>query len=125
MQVELTFEGEFPTLNEVIDMSKSHFGAYKDSKEVYTNAVITECIKYPRPPQFTEPVDVHFLWYRSSRRSDPDNIAAGQKFILDGLVKGGVLKNDGWKQVKSISHDFEVDKHNPRVVVTLTEVESD
>ncbi len=123
MQVELTFEGEFPTLNEIIDASKSHFAAYMDAKEVYTNIVITECIKYPRPPLLTKPIKAHFLWYRENRRFDPDNVAAGQKYIFDGLVKGRVLKGDGWKHIKSISHAFKVDKHNPRVEVTLTEVE--
>jgi hypothetical protein len=34
----------------------------------------------------------------------------------------GKLENDGWKQVKSIYHKFEIDKGDPRVEVTITEM---
>ncbi len=33
-------------------------------------------------------------------KRDPSNIAAAAaKFIEDGLIKAGVIENDGWKQV--------------------------
>ena len=46
----------------------------------------------------------------------------GQKFIIDGLVKAGVLKNDGWAQIGDLNHSFEVDKENPRIEVILEEI---
>ena len=42
--------------------------------------------------------------------------------ILDGLVKAGVLKNDGWLEIAGIEHKFSIDKTNPRAEVTLKEV---
>jgi hypothetical protein len=41
---------------------------------------------------------------------------------LDGLVKRGVLINDTPKYVRSLYHDFLVDKNEPRVEITLTEI---
>jgi len=125
MQVKITFPGEFPTLNQIIEENKSHFAIYAKNKATFTGIVAWGCKKHPRPPALEKPVEVHFKWYRKNRRFDPDNIAAGQKYILDGLVEGKVLENDGWKQIKELHHTFEVDKKNPRVVVTLTEVEDD
>jgi Holliday junction resolvase RusA-like endonuclease len=48
---------------------------------------------------------------------------AAQKFILDGLVRAGIIKDDSQKYINSITHRFEVDKRNPRVEVTLEEAE--
>ena len=51
------------------------------------------------------PVDVYIEWHQNGRK-DPDNIAFGIKFILDGLVKNGIIQNDGQKQIRSIHHTF-------------------
>ena len=50
---------------------------------------------------------------------DKDNIAAGIKFILDGLTKSKILKGDSWKYIGTITHKFEV-AGKPCVVVTLS-----
>jgi hypothetical protein len=50
---------------------------------------------------------------------DPDNIAAGKKFLLDGLQAAGVISGDGWKQIASLEDRFVVDKENPGVEVLL------
>lgn len=67
-------------------------------------------------------IDLDITWYCKNKRKDKDNIAAGIKFILDGLVKAGTIENDGWKQVNNFSHSFKVDKDNPRVEVEIKEV---
>ena len=49
-----------------------------------------------------------------------DNISGfGRKVIFDALQNMGILKNDGWKQIKSITEYWEVDKKNPRIEVIL------
>lgn len=56
------------------------------------------------------------------RRRDPDNLASGaMKFVLDGLVKAGVLKNDGWSGVLSLGFEFDINPNKGSVEVTLTE----
>lgn len=47
---------------------------------------------------------------------------AGQKFIFDALQEIGFIKNDGWKQIRNVTHMFEVDKNNPRIEIEITEV---
>ena len=65
------------------------------------------------------PIDLHFKWYVPSKRKDKDNIAFGKKFILDGMLKAGLLENDGWKQIGNFKDSFYVDKEKPRVVVEI------
>lgn len=56
---------------------------------------------------------------------DKDNISSfGRKVIQDGLVRVGVLKNDGWKHIEGFSDRFRVDEKNPRVEVEIIEVET-
>lgn len=69
------------------------------------------------------PFNIDFIWYVPNLKKDPDNIAAtGRKFILDGLVKAGVLKGDGMKYIKGFSDRFEVDRENIRVEVIISEI---
>lgn len=65
------------------------------------------------------PIDLHFKWYVPNRKKDKDNIAFGKKFILDGMLKAGLLENDGWKQIGNFRDSFYIDKEKPRVVVEI------
>lgn len=51
-----------------------------------------------------EPVDILIDFYEPNRRRDVDNIQSATKYILDALVKQGILKNDGRKYVHQIYH---------------------
>ena len=51
--------------------------------------------------------DVEFIWHETNQKVDPDNVAFCCKYVLDGLVSGGILKNDSHKYIKSIHHYFE------------------
>jgi len=119
MHQEFTIQGQMPTSNEIIAASKSHYMAYANMKKDYTALAM---ISSQNLKKITNKIDLQITWYRKDRRSDPDNIAGGVKFILDGLVKGGKLKNDGWRQINSIAHKYAVDKDNPRVEVMIKEV---
>lgn len=65
------------------------------------------------------PVHLKISWYEKNARRDVDNIMFGQKFILDALVKEGILENDSQKYVKAITHEIAVDKSNPRIEVEI------
>ena len=64
---------------------------------------------------------VMFDWYEKDRRRDLDNIYSGKKFILDALVKCGVLQNDTQKWVIGLVDRIHTDKRNPRIEVTIIE----
>ena len=114
---KLVIEGELPGLNEIIAISKEHWAKYAEEKHSRT-----EEIAYLTRSQIKKKykkVDLIFNWYCKDKRRDKDNIIAGQKFIIDGLVKAGVIENDGWKQIGNIFHFFEVDSENPRVEIII------
>ena len=112
-----TVPGLLPTLNEVIDSCKGNKMAYQRMKENLENLIIWSAVSQ-RVPYYKE-VELEITYYRPDRRHDPDNIVIGKKFILDGLQKAGVLKNDGWKEVKGFKESWFVDKYDPRTEVIL------
>lgn len=64
-----------------------------------------------------------YRWYEPNRKRDKDNIAAvGRKIIQDALVEAGVIRNDGWNDIRGFSDEFYVDKNEPRIEVEIEEV---
>ena len=66
-------------------------------------------------------VVVRFEWHERTKKRDADNIASAKKFILDALVKNGVLEDDSRKYVKGF-YDTIVDDKEDFVIVELVEV---
>jgi len=114
--------GKLPGLNEMIKaakMGKGKYQPYNDLKRSYSDAIIYLAKKLP--PHDT--VAITIKWYEPDSRRDIDNIAAGgTKFILDALVNAGTIKDDSQTYVKSISHEFFVDRENARVEVEIQEI---
>jgi len=72
-------------------------------------------------PRFEKPVKIDFTWIEDSRKRDIDNVAASKKFILDALVKYGVLSNDNRKHVTAFTDTFDYGKE-AKVVIEIQEV---
>ena len=64
---------------------------------------------------------VRFEWHEKTKKRDADNIASAKKFILDALVKMGVLQDDSRKYVKGF-YDVIVDDKTDFVKVELIEI---
>jgi Holliday junction resolvase RusA-like endonuclease len=120
-QIELFISGEFMQLNDYIRTERGNRFAAADIKESETARAESACDGVPTLSAY--PVDITFHWYREDRRTDPDNIAFASKFILDGMVKAGVLKDDGMHEIRSITHLFTVNKACPGVEITVKSVE--
>ena len=120
--MKLEIKGQFPSLNEVLGLAKSHWSKYAKLKRELTLSVALEAKSQGLKP-VQGPVHIIFDWYEKDRRRDVDNIIGfGQKPVIDGLVEAGILKNDGQKQVPMLSHRFHVDKQNPRIRVWMEEL---
>lgn len=106
-----------PGLNEYINAERTNrYKAAKLKKD--TERMIMLCTPMIK---ITKPVTIHYKWVEKDRRRDKDNISFAKKFVQDALVKKGVLKNDGWKEIVNSYDEFEVDPKNPRVEITIKE----
>lgn len=123
LRLRIWIPGVFPGMNEITKAAKSGRGksnGYSRMKASHDARVVNALRGVPLPK--IGRARFAFVWYEPQRRRDPDNVSAGQKFVLDGLVKAGVIPNDGHNEVAGLSHDFVISPDHPGVVVTVTEV---
>lgn len=121
--MKIIIPGELPDLNTIIAESKKGrkgYQPYAILKRENTEKVAW--IAKSKIKKKLDKINLEISWICKDKRKDKDNIQAGIKFILDGLVEAGVIENDGWKQIGDITHKFNVDKHNPRIEVVIKEV---
>jgi len=115
-----------PTLNEIIATAKSGHGkgnSYSRMKKSVTD-VVCWCAKEAKLQPMNQ-VTILFYWKEKSKRRDPDGFSSGgRKMILDGLVKAGIIPDDGWKYVVGFADKWVVDSENPGVYVDLIEYKS-
>lgn len=118
----LTIKGRLAGLNEIVSANRTHWAKGAKLKEHETSLVMWNAKIHLRGVKIIKPIILEIDWFEQNSKRDIDNIASGVKFILDGLVQAGVLKNDSQKYVVGLVHKFYVDKDNPRVEVKLVEV---
>ena len=114
--MKLIIHGELTDLNTYVRAERGNKYAGASLKEKDTNRVYWEC-KSQKLKRIDSPVFVSCTWFCKNKKKDLDNIAFGKKFLLDGLVKAGVLSDDGWDEIRGFRDAFVVDKDNPRVEV--------
>jgi hypothetical protein len=113
-----TVPGRLPGLNEYTDACRTNTKAGARCKKAAEEQVLWGIVTaHPRP--FCGPVLLTFRWYERDRRRDVDNVAFAKKFILDALVQRGILAGDGRKHVVGFVDLFDIDRRDPRVVVTI------
>ena len=119
---QFTVEGRLPGQNEMIASAKVGYrgGAYSSKKKKLTKMVSWTAIAAKLKP-VVGMCAIRFLWYEPNKRRDYDNIRAGAKYLLDGLVDSGIIEDDGWRCVTGLEDRFYSDKENPRVVVEIIE----
>lgn len=121
---EFLIRYKLPSLNEYTAACRAN--AYKGAKfkaevEVIIGWAIKQALTSKRLQKPTKPVVVKFEWHEKTKKRDADNVAFAKKFILDALVKCGVLKDDSRKYVKGF-YDAIIDDKEDFVIVELVEI---
>ena len=103
------------------DFIKQAEYAFRDVKAATAKKSILVCVGMP--------VEEHGKLYNCAVYVQGGSIIGGNifsfadKVFQDALQKCGVIKNDGWKEIDNFTHDFYVDKKNPRIEIFLEEIE--
>ena len=115
----LVIDGRLPNLNDYTKANRTSpivGNKMKQDQEDYISGFILEQLRGVR---FEGKVFLHFRWIEANRNRDLDNICFAKKFILDALVKNGIIKTDGWRGVYGFTDEFDVEPFNPRVEVVI------
>jgi Holliday junction resolvase RusA-like endonuclease len=116
-------QSQLPTLNDYIQKERGNWAAAASIKKKGTMAVQLEVMSQNRKP-IEGIVDVDLYWIVPDNRQDPDNVFFATKYILDGMVKAGVLKEDGRKNIRHISHKIKTIKGSRFVIVKFNPIKS-
>ena len=113
-----------PSLNDVINVNRSNkyqAANYKKDIEELIGWYIRQALANKELMPVKNPCEIYLEFHESTKRRDVDNIQSSQKFILDALVKNGVLKNDSRRYVKQ-TYPRVVDDSKDFVRVIIKEV---
>lgn len=119
-----TITCKLPSLNDYIKANRSnkYLGAkFKKEVEEVIGWSIRQALASKTLQKPNGAVILNIEWHEKTKRRDADNIASAKKFILDALVKTGVLVDDSRKYVKGF-YDRIIDDKKDYVVVELIEV---
>jgi Holliday junction resolvase RusA-like endonuclease len=118
-----TIQGKLANLNDHDAVYRGNKFAATTHKNKETKKVI-EALK-GQGPAVKYPVFITFHW-RHSTKHDPDNIRFAAKYILDGMVKAGILPDDNQRWVKGFGDDFtKVEDGQDNVLVEVEELIED
>jgi Holliday junction resolvase RusA-like endonuclease len=118
---KIVFSFDLPTLNDYINTERTNrFKAAQIKKKATQNAFYA-CIESGLKLEDAL-YDLSVYWIVANNRRDADNIYFGIKFILDGVVKAGVLKGDGRINIRNISHLIRTVKDKNICVVVFEKV---
>jgi hypothetical protein len=122
MNQTLFIHGPLPALNDYLGKGQRY--TYNTAKKFWADAIGWEIKRQHLRPMGR--VFIRWTWQEKDERRDPDNFAGiGKKFVLDSLVKNGILKNDGWKQIAGWTDTWVVVPLSPGVTVILEELNHD
>lgn len=124
MEYRLTIYGRLPGLNDMIEADRRDRRAGNRLKQESQDTIRLYILRDLKRLKIEKPVELHYCFYEPNRRRDLDNISGyAHKVTQDALVASGVLKNDGWANIVGMQDSFYVDSKNPRIEVTIKEVD--
>lgn len=90
----------------------------KEKWEWLVRAAVKKKLKKP-----LEKAEVNITYYfPDKRKRDPDNYSG--KFLLDGLTKAGIIKDDSFSNIDLVLAG-RVDRENPRTEIMVKEVKGE
>ena len=121
MEQLLIIKGALPGRNESEKAARSHWAVGAKLKKDNTDLVMWEC-KTQKIKPVQEKARVEITFYEKDMRRDSDNVYGGLKYILDGLVKAGVIKDDSRRYIDLYINPVELDRQNPRIEIKIKEL---
>lgn len=105
-----------PSNNKYIGRGSKNYQAFEyQKKKKQWQRLIKFYSQYLEKPLDKAKVTITY-YFPDQRKRDPDNYSG--KFILDGLVKAGVIVDDSFKHIE-LEIRGRTDKNNPRTEITV------
>ena len=120
--MKLVIYGRLPGANEYINACRTNPHVAAKMKAEAEQEIGFEILNQLGNKPIKGKARISFWWYEPNRKRDLDNVSFAKKFILDALVKEGVINGDGWNYVVGLEDNFGIDDIEPRIEVEIKEV---
>lgn len=118
---EAIIDMKLPSFNEYINAERANKYKAAKMKKDLEEQISWYLVKLPH---FEKQVKIDFYWIEENYRRDVDNAAFSKKFILDAMVKMGILKNDNRKYVGAFADYFpKPTGENAKVILRISEMD--
>lgn len=118
----LVITGKLPSRNEADNAARAHWSQGAKFKREYTE-LVHWCVIGAHIKPVHGKAHIVVTFYERDDRRDADNIIGGAlKYILDGLVAAGIVKDDSRKYVDLTIMPIKTDKSAPRIEINITGV---
>jgi len=110
----------FPTLNDLLRLTASHWHRRAWEKRKWEHVVIQH-VQAAKTKPTTGPVHLSFRYVPPNRRRDPDNTSAVvRKYALDALQQIGIIEQDNWAGIIGLHDEYaDPDKSDPHIMMTI------
>lgn len=123
MQYKFTVLGRLDGLNTYTAANRMNYQKGGRMKKDNEETIIWSIRQQLKGVHIENPVLIYYEFFEPNRRRDNDNIlSCAAKFVQDSLTKTHVLQEDNQKCIPHFYFDTFLDKENPRIEVTLTEL---
>lgn len=118
-----TIKGTLPSLNEYLAACNKN-PRIGNALKAKAKFIANNAIRHDLNRWHTDnPIIIHYHIYEQNMKRDKDNVFAMiSKTIQDSLQECQVIDNDGWKNVENFTHDFFIDRQNPRIEIFIEEL---
>lgn len=112
----------FHGLNQYIDANRITRGHWNKGNAMKQEDQQLIAAQLPRW-KTDKPVWIEYRYFCPNRKRDLDNISGYfHKVFQDAMVSKKMIKNDDWSHIRGFQDEFYLDRNNPRVEVTVREV---
>lgn len=123
-EIKITIYGRLPSLNEYIEACRTNKNKANAMKRDSQNIIIGYVLEQIGKLKLHKRIHLMYEFYEPNKKRDMDNISGYfHKVFQDALVQCGTIQNDNWYHIAGYGDLFDVDNKNPRIEVTITEVE--
>ena len=131
MTYTVTIYGFDSGLNELLFHQEKRYDPRTHRMRVYNTEktknerIIRSCLQKQgfNKVKLKTPIMIDYMVYAKDRKHDRGNIyAAIDKCFCDALQTMKILENDTWDCVVGLTFDSTLDRENPRIEITITEV---
>lgn len=123
MRYKFEIKERLPGLNEYTKCNRTNKFAGATLKKKTEEHIYYYILEQLKKVKINKKVFIYFTWIEENGKRDLDNICFAKKFILDALVKAGVLENDNKSHVSGFMDKFEY-ANESKVIVELEEIDA-